>query len=309
MKTRQLIYAMPFAIGIIALAPLCAFNSGAGNSTASAQGQASSVGSPGELGTCSRSTCHGAGNGNGTTGGLPDNAGPGTLTLTSVPAMTNNNYVPNQVYHMTVTIAETGVAHFGFGCEMLDNTGSTNGHINNTAGTVTVTDAVNTRIWQAYGSGRLSVTHSSNGGYSANSCSFIYDWTAPASGTVNVYLAANATNNNGQSDAADNVYTINRQLTPLSTGIAEKQNETFHLNAFPIPARDHMTLSLLVSAESEMCASLVSLDGHETRILEHRVVPAGEFAQNYSLNDLAKGVYFLRVNCGNENQSKLVVIE
>jgi hypothetical protein len=223
--------------------------------------------------------------------------------------MTNNNYVPSQVYHMTVTVAEAGKAHFGFGCEILDNSGNTDGHINNTAGTVTVTDAVNTRIWQAYGSGRLSVTHSSNGGLNANTCSFIFDWTAPASGIVNVYLAANATNNNGQSDAPDNVYTIKRQLTPMVTGIAGKSDQALHLSAFPVPAREKITLSMLVPAANDMTASLVSLDGRETRMLEHSIVPAGNFVQSYSVSDLSKGVYFLRVSCGNENQSKLVVIE
>ncbi len=53
--------------------------------THDSSGKLISAGGPGE-GTCSTTGCHGAGNGNGTSGGLADNAGPGNITLVSVPA-------------------------------------------------------------------------------------------------------------------------------------------------------------------------------------------------------------------------------
>jgi hypothetical protein len=309
MKTKRYVYAMPFLAALLVLAPLCGFNSGTNPTCQSATGQASSVGSPGELGTCSRSNCHGAGNGSSTTGGLPDNGGPGSISISSVPAMAANNYVPGQLYHMTVTVAQTGVVHFGFGCEILDNSGSSNNHINNTAGTITVTDAAHTTTWQAYGTGRLSVTHNSGGGLTSNTASFNFDWTAPGSGTVNVYLSGNATNNNGKSDAPDNVYTLTKQWTPLATSVSENKEQDLHLSAYPIPATDHLTLSLVIHSENQMGVSLVSLDGKETKVLENRTVGAGPFSQEYSLAGFAKGVYFLRVTVGSESQSRMVVVQ
>ncbi|HXC03407.1 MAG TPA: hypothetical protein VNZ86_01570, partial [Bacteroidia bacterium] len=87
MKRKLLFFTPALFLSLIVLGPLCSFNSGI-DSVTSGQGQASSVGSPGEMGTCSRSGCHGAGS-----GGLADNAGPGSVTYTSVPAITGNQYI------------------------------------------------------------------------------------------------------------------------------------------------------------------------------------------------------------------------
>jgi predicted CxxxxCH...CXXCH cytochrome family protein len=304
MKTKHLFRIAPFVVGILVLAPLCSFNSGSNDDIASAQGQASSVGSPGELGTCSRSTCHGAGS-----GGLADNAGPGSVTWTSVPAMTFNQYAAGQVYHMTVTVAETGKTHFGFELEMLDNSGSTNGHINNSLGTLAVTDAAHTRIWQAFGTGRLSLGHNSTGGIATNTCSFIFDWTAPSSGTVNMYLAGNASNNNGLADAADNVYTIQQQLNPMITGVAEKEQEVFTVSAFPVPTRDILNIRCKVPVESNLLVGLFNSNGLLIRTLDNRNLEAGPYTGSYTVSDLAKGLYLLRITCGNETRSKTILIE
>ncbi len=306
MKIKRILQAIPFVMGCIVLISFYSFNSG-GAGTSSATGQASSVGSLGEMGTCSRgggALCHGA-----SVGGLADNAGPGSVTLTSVPALTGNNYIPGQLYHMTVTVSETGKLRFGFGCEILDNSGSTDGHINNTAGAVTITDATNTRIWQAFGTGRLSVTHTTAGGFSSNSASFIFDWTAPASGTVNVFLAGNATNNNAKADAADNVYLYRPVLTPLVTAIPEKESELFTVSAYPVPARDMLHLQCNVQTEGTWVVNLYSINGAWVRNLDCKILPQGEFSGSYSVSDLPKGTYYLRMSCGNENRSKMISIQ
>ncbi len=295
---------VPLLFILFVLSPLFSFNSDNGNAVASAQGQASSVGSPGELGTCSRNGCHGAGS-----GGLTDNAGPGSVTLSSVPAMTNNQYVPGQLYHLTVTVAQSGVVHFGFACEILDNSGSTNTHVNNTAGAVTVTDATHTTIWQAFGTGRLSITQSSGGGMSSNTCNFIFDWTAPASGAVNVFLAGNATNNDAAADSPDNIYTYQPVLTPLITGIAEEDIEAFVATAFPIPTHDVLNLRCKIQEETMVTVGLYNMNGLFIRTLEDKMHPAGTFLESYAVNDLYKGAYFLKISCGSKNLTKTILIE
>ncbi len=314
MKTKRILRTAPFLLGILALAPLCSFNSepndicslksGVKDGVASAQGQASSVGSPGEMGTCSRSGCHGAGS-----GGLADNAGPGSVTWTSVPAMQWNQYAPGQVYHMTVTVAEAGKVHFGFEMEMLDNSGSTNGHVNNTLGTLTVTDAVNTRTWQAFGTGRLSLGHSSSGGYATNSCSFTFDWTAPSSGTANMYLCGNASNNNGASDGPDNVYSIHQQLSPLVTAVPEKEAEVFSVSAFPVPTRDILNIKCNLKEEGTLQVGLFNSNGALIRTLESKSLEAGPYMGSYQVSDLSAGIYFLKITCGEETRSKTILIQ
>ena len=149
MKTKNLLLSSMIAIPAIAF-----LTSG----TMDSNGKLSNAGAPGES-TCSQSGCHGAGNGNGTTGGLADNAGPGSITLTSSPSITANQYVPNTTYHITIKVSETGKNLFGFSFEALDNSGNTNPAVNNAVGTVTITDATHARVGQPFGTGRLAVTH------------------------------------------------------------------------------------------------------------------------------------------------------
>jgi hypothetical protein len=301
---RQLLICIPIMTTcLVVLGPLFSFNSGT-DSPFSAMGQASSCGSPGEPGTCSRSGCHGAGS-----GGLADNAGPGSVSYTSVPAITGNNYVPGQVYHMTVTVAEAGKAHYGFGCEILDNTGNTNTHVNNTSGTITVTDATNTRTWQAFGTGRLAITHSSAGGYSSNSASFIFDWTAPASGVVNMYLCGNATNNNTVADAPDNIYSLNQQLSPLATGIQEVTSEPISILAYPIPAHDVLNVSFKAQEEGTLKMSLYSIDGLLVRLLDNKNIQQGPYSNTYNINDLPRGTYMIHMELAGRSHSKMIMIQ
>jgi Secretion system C-terminal sorting domain/Reeler domain len=183
-----------------------------------AGGTGLSTTAPGEAHTCSQAGCHGSGNGNGSSGGLVDNAGPGSIVVTTSPTITSNQYVPGQLYHVTVTVAEAGKQIFGFSFEALDNSGNTDVHVDNTIGTLTITNANTTRFSQAYGTGRKNVTHKTNSGLAANTASFTFDWTAPASGIVNFYYSGVAGNNNGTDDSGDNTYTSSKQLTAASGG-------------------------------------------------------------------------------------------
>jgi hypothetical protein len=302
MNTKYIVRIAPIAIGLFGLLPLLSFNSG--NGTSSAQGQASSCGSPGEPGTCSRNTCHGAGS-----GGLADNGGSGSAVLNAVPALVATNYKPGQLYHMTVTVSETGKTRFGFGIEILDNTGSTDGHVNNTAGSFTVTDAVNTRTWQAFGTGRMALTHNTAGGQTSNTSSFTFDWTAPASGTINLYLAGNATNNNGGADAADNVYTLQKSFTPLTTGISEQRGQKFEVNTYPNPANSVIHFAASIPQSARLQAGLYNSLGMLVSTLDDKELSSGNYQSDYSLAGIAKGIYFLKASCGEELVCRTIIVQ
>jgi len=321
MKTRKLLSPPILAILIAGIAITTAFRtnnpdgsgcqiSSSSNGFKAEGGQASSCGSPGELGTCSRSGCHGAG---GTPAGIADNAGPGSVTLTAVPALASNQYIPGQVYNMTVTVAQTGIKRFGFGCEILDNSGSTNGKINNTAGTITVTDHINTRTWCAFGTGRCSMTHDTNGGFALNTYSFHFNWTAPSAGyvydSVNIYLCGNACNNNLKADSADYVYSKHIILTKSLTSIANLQANALGLNIYPVPASRQLTVSFSLTEENNVTARLYSIDGKMIKELENNNIAAGNFNQTYSIDGVAKGMYFLNVTAGTTVETKKIIIE
>ncbi len=321
MKTKKLLSPVTLAILIGGIAITSAFRpntpDGSGcqiysssNNFKGEGGQASSCGSPGELGTCSRSGCHASG---AIPAGLPDNTGPGSVTLTAVPALTGNQFIPGQVYNITVTVAQTGIKRFGFGCEILDNSGSTNGHINNTAGTITVTDHVNTRTWCAYGTGRCSMTHDTNGGFALNTYSFHFNWTAPSAAyvydSVNIYLCGNACNNNLKADSADDVYSKHIILTKNLTGIANLQANTLGLNIYPVPASRQLTVSFSLPEENKVTARLYAIDGKMVKELENGTIAGGNFSQTYSIDGIAKGMYFLNVTAGTTVETKKIIIE
>jgi hypothetical protein len=310
MKTR-----IPFitcvAISIMTVLTAASIDSANDHNTHNKGGTSTSTGAPGETHTCSQSGCHGAGNGSSTSGGLADNAGPGSITISSVPAISGSTYVAGTTYHMTVTVTETGKQVFGFNFEALDNSGNTNLHTNNTAGSYTITDATHTHIMQSFGTGRMTVCHMLNGGLSSNTASFIFDWTAPASGTVNFYCSATACNNDGQPDAQDNVYTkYMLALTPTSaTGISENTCSSLGLQAYPNPASNHLTVSLILTQDAVTNIQLYSLDGRLIATLENSTLQAGTFTHTYSTEGLAKGPYLLRTSAESYTLCKTIVIQ
>lgn len=308
MKNKKLLLATLIAIPALGLFTSGTLDNGGHGSVLNNNGILAAVGSPGDPGTCSDVSCHGAGNGNSTTGGLPDNGGPGNITISANPAfLFGNQYVPGQLYHMSVTVSQPGAGLFGFSTAILDNSGNTDLHINNTAGTITVTDAIRTRTGQAYGTGRKYITHKTNAGLSANSSTFTFDWTAPASGIVNMYYAGIGADNNGIEDAGDNVYTGTTQLSQAVSGIGQN-NPSLDLKVYPNPARDNFTVKFRVDGTSNVKVQLYGLNGQAVRTFLNEVLPAGEFSQTFDTDGISKGLYLLKITSATTNEYKRIII-
>lgn len=305
MKTKTL-----FLSGLIAIPAIALLTS---TTLVDSNGKLGNTGAPGEF-TCSQSGCHGAGNGpnasgNPTTGGLPDNGGPGSVTITSVPAFTGGNqYVPNTTYSITITVSQTGINLFGFSFEAVDNSGSTNLSVNNAVGTITITDPTHTRENQPYGTGRNCATHQTNGGAFPNSASFNFNWTAPASGIANIYYDGNATNSDGYADAQDNVYAHSLQLSPATTGIASVNNHNSSVEIFPNPSTDMFTVHFNMNEANDVDMQLYSVDGKSLKTLVSKKVAAGMFTQSFSTEGLTTGFYFVRINMGGHAETHQIFV-
>ncbi len=269
-------------------------------------GKLANAGSPGEF-TCSSAGCHGSGS----AGGLANNAGPGSVTLTSSPAFVGNTYVPGQVYSITIVVSETGKSLFGFSCECVDNTGSTNTAVNNAVGLITITNSLTTRKGQPFGTGRLCVTHQPNGGAVANTASFSFNWTAPASGTVNVYYDATAVNSNSLADGADNVYAHNFKLTvyvaPPPNSIVENSLIS-DVKIFPIPAKNNLTISFNSTTDSPITASIVDLSGKNIIKLFSKNVSSGNYKETIDVSELPNGLYFLILKGNDFTKTEKIII-
>ena len=142
-----------------------------------ANGASSQTSAPGEV-TCSQQGCHGAGNGEGSSGGLADNAGGGSVVITGI----SGTYVPGTVYHINVRVNQLGAGKFGFNCEALDAS-------NGSAGTLTITQS-GTWLRSGINGTRQGVSQGHNGtsgptaGVGTDYFDFTFDWTAPSSSST-----------------------------------------------------------------------------------------------------------------------------
>lgn len=302
-------YTYPVAItGLLGIAILFSSFDDNGNKVANGAGQAAGTTAPGETHTCSQAGCHGAGNGNSTTGGLIDNAGPGNITITSTPSMPGNTYVPGTVYQMSITVNETGKTIFGFVVQMLDNSGNTNLAVNNTAGTLTATDAVHTHTAAAFGTGRKDITHSVNGGLSNNSATFVYGWTAPATGTVNIYTSATACNHDGLASALDNCYNKYVQIVPATTTGLEKILTQTSVHLFPNPTNSEFSLSFNTKSDDAYTIAIYSLGGKLIKDFGLTNTTSGAFNQSFNISELSSGIYLVKLSSKNESVYKKLSI-
>jgi hypothetical protein len=258
--------------------------------THSVNGKRGVTGSPGEN-TCSQSTCHGAG----APGGLADNAGSGAVTITTNPAFVNNTYQANQTYSVTVTVNQVGCSYFGFDFEALDATKPfTSLTTNNSIGTLSTNpNFPDVSIAQYIGSkGNFNAFHN-NPITTTDKAEFTFNWKAPASGTVSMYAAGNAANNDNTSDAGDNIYkTSLLNLTPATVLGVENVPLQASLNVFPNPVLDLATVSFDLKNDDNVSFSIMNTNGEIVKSIVKQL-PGGEVKTTLDLSTLAKGNYIL----------------
>ncbi|MBL0105205.1 MAG: T9SS type A sorting domain-containing protein [Bacteroidetes bacterium] len=157
-------------------------------------GRAGRTGSPGEA-TCT--DCHADYN---------ENDGVGSISISGI---TGGTYTPGTTYNMSITVSRSGSTVFGLGCEVLTAS-------NTNAGTLVITNSAQTQLKSATVSSvsRQSVVHQLDGGFTSNSHTFNFNWTAPAAGTgpVTFYYSSIAGNHDGN-ESGDYVYTSSMALT------------------------------------------------------------------------------------------------
>ena len=186
-------------------------------------GRAGATGSPSEN-TCNQSGCHNT---------YTINTGGGSVTITA-PTMTGWQYVPGQTYAISVTVAKSGVSLFGLGFEALTSAGAN-------AGTLTAGTGTSLKSATIAGNSRTSIVHALNGGATANTHTFTFNWKAPASniGNITFYCAGNAANKNG-GVSGDYIYTTSQVVTPASSTGMQELTYSDHISVFPNPASQHI---------------------------------------------------------------------
>lgn len=258
-------------------------------SPTSDNGKAGYTNSPNES-NCTNAGCH---------VGSAANSGGGSITFSST--MPNWQYTPGQTYQVTVTVAQTGRSLFGFGCEALLAS-------NANAGTLAVTSST-MRILTA-GNGRKNVTHNLNGGASANSKAFTFNWTAPAagSGAVTFYSAAVAANANG-SESGDLVYTKTQAATELVVSTENKiSTNAFELSVLPTVTEDMAQIKYKLPANEQVSIDVYAMNGQKISSLLNEKQVSGEHILPLSVSDLESGIYFVLLQVGKTQSIQKIVV-
>lgn len=265
---KKYLYIITFIISIAIVA----------NVFASQSGIAGRTGSPTESNCTS---CHSS---------YTLNTGGGSTTIThNIPA---SGYVPGTTYAISVTVAKTGLALFGFGFEALTSS-------NASAGTIVVTNTTKMKLVTA-GNGRVNITHKTNGGAGTSPFAFSFNWTAPATnlGTITFYSAGVACNNNGN-EAGDYVYTTSLAISPannntITTGNISTSSFCAGQTGISIP----YTITGTFTSGNVFTAQLSNSTGAfttPTNIGTLTSVSAGTISSSVALPSVAGTLYRIRV--------------
>jgi len=234
--------------------------------------------------TCAKSGCH-----SGTA-----SARDSMITSDVAPS----GYIPGGIYTITVSIAQAGISKWGFECSPQDGGG-------NVLGTLAITNSTQTQLLSS-----TYVTHKTAGNTSttAGTKSWSFSWTAPAAGTGSVpfYASVMAANGNGN-NAGDLVFKDTYMVyEDPNTGIVEKSN-TLDFAVFPNPVEGNTAqVSFNANTSSTSRIRVMSLNGTVVNEINHNATSNGNQHATLSMENLAKGVYFVEVQ--NELGTKMTRI-
>lgn len=249
-------------------------------------GEVGSTGSPGE-GTCSG--CHGGG------------AAGTTISVTAVPAFTNNMYDPGNNYTITVTVSNSSQGAFGFGCEILNSQNANAGTMTNAGSGATFANAFN---------GRKNVLHTTRKLGTGNA-SWTFVWTPPLSGDVTFYIAGNAVNSNNSTTGDSPSNTSFTLSNSLGTGIVNSNlQEKIQLSVYPNPASEYIKVNWVLKEKSQLKTELTDINGKVVKTFQDEEQETGSVSKTYSLNGIPSGIYFIKVSVDEKKISqKLICIQ
>lgn len=220
------------------------------------------------------------------------NGSSGSIAITSVPAFTNNEYIPNTTYTINVTVSRSGNSLFGFGFEAFNPTS-----IN--SGTMSVINPSETQF-KTSGS-KKNMVHTLNGGTGTNTKTFSFAWTSPNNGDfVTLKAAGLAANANGQT-SGDFVFTTVLDIIPTAPTSIQEQNEIISFSVFPNPAKENINVQYFSLNEQPISFSLSDLNGKLIYQTDEFSVKSGNNTFHLSLpsDAISSGIYFLKSTQGN----------
>lgn len=225
------------------------------------------TGAPGEA---SCIACH--------TGSVLDgNAGINVLELSTG----GTEYVPDDLNTLQLTFTDASNKN-GFQLVVLNDA-------DQMAGSLSVSDAVNTKSLASAFFNRQYISHTADG---VNLTTWSFDWLAPAAGgDVTFYVATNKTNSNGATNG-DVVYVSQHTFTsPDLVGITQEKEISQKLTVGFQPSTNQLVLDFDVTASNELSLNVTDLSGRSVFFKNMGIYTPGNYSDKVLLNTLETGIY------------------
>ena len=216
----------------------------------------------------------------------PSTASSTSMIATDIPA---TGYVGGSTYNVTVSVAETGAAMFGFQITAEHSSNAKAG---------TFATGGNSEIYTV--TAGHAVTHNTAGTFGTDSKSWTMTWTAPSSGSgdVTFYVAGNGANGTGDT-TGDVIYTDSQAAAEdVANGIAINEFANADVNIYPNPTSDYFTIK---GVDKRATVTLFDLKGSEVKSFANSV-------NQFDVSDIEQGTYLLYINIdGTPNIEKLII--
>ncbi len=238
-------------------------------------------------------SCSGSEGSNGChSGGIADNAGPGTPSI--IFDNGNTTYIPGQTYIVKPKITHPSSNKFGFQIVSLRNSDNKN------VGTITLIDTSKTRMqkptWGSY-QDRWYVMHRIKGTAptAANTAEWTYYWKAPSTkqGDITFYAGFVAANKNDMADKGDQVYNTKLVVSPFNSIEEPSQGNTI-ISCYPNPTKGDVNVLYKSIKQQILYISVFNLEGKK---VYHTSATAHAGENVIALNNMAlsSGIYLLKL--------------
>lgn len=216
------------------------------------------------------------------------NSGGGTLDFSAPVA-----YSPGVTYDLSVNLSDAGQTRWGFELAVL-----TSG--NNQAGTLVVSDPVNTQLSDNLEPMPDFLKQTSDGTYAGTaSATWNFQWTAPdvGTGTVTFYVAGNAADQDGGTQG-DYIYTV-QGTSEEGAGVSWEAPVPLTPNVltnYPNPFNPSTTLTFSLNQPDNIHLVVYDITGRQVVFLWEGQVLSGAHRVTLDGSALASGIYFAQLS-------------
>ena len=231
---------------------------------------------------------------------FPVNSGDGTLSI-DAPA----TYVPGVTYDITVNLEDPGQSRWGFELTALDAA-------DHQAGTIIVTNPTDTQLSNNPIPMPDFIKHTSAGTHpGTQSGTWQFQWNAPeiSTGTVAIYFAGNAANNNGN-PTGDYIYTSTHSIDEGSAISVDPIGPKAYqlLSNYPNPFNPTTTLMFAINQPGKVQLIVYDMLGREVASLANGQMQSGVYRVGLDGSLLASGNYIARLVTPNGTTTRLMTL-